>query len=129
MHISHKSEGAGLLLPAVWLALLALLPLSEAKADDARCELAQLASKYPALSGKTIKVGQDGESVPFSMRDPKDYSKLIGLDADLGRATFACIGVPMQFVVGTWSGLIPAAMSGQIDVMWDTLLYTPERAK
>jgi len=67
--------------------------------------------------------------VPFSMRDPKDFSKLIGLDADLAQATFACIGVPMQFVVGTWSGLIPAAMAGQIDVMWDTLLYTPERAK
>ena len=63
------------------------------------------------------------------MRDPKDFSKLIGLDADLAQATFACIGVPMQFVIGTWAGLIPAAMSGQIDVMWDTLLYTPERAK
>jgi polar amino acid transport system substrate-binding protein len=67
--------------------------------------------------------------VPFSMRDPKDFSKLVGLDADLATATFACIGVPMQFVIGTWSGLIPAAMSGQIDLMWDTLLYTPERAK
>jgi polar amino acid transport system substrate-binding protein len=35
----------------------------------------------------------------------------------------------MQFQVGTWAGLIPAAMAGQVDVMWDTLLYTPERAK
>ena len=52
-----------------------------------------------------------------------------GLDADLVRATFACIGVPIEFKTGAWSGLIPAAMSGQIDVMWDTLLYTPERAK
>jgi polar amino acid transport system substrate-binding protein len=129
MHISHRSQRAGLLVLAVCFALLSLLPLSEAKADDARCEPGQLATKYPGLSGKTIKIGQDGESVPFSMRDPKDFSKLIGLDADLARATFACIGVPMQFVVGTWSGLIPAAMSGQIDVMWDTLLYTPERAK
>jgi len=83
----------------------------------------------PASPAKTIKIGQDGESVPFSMRDPKDFTKLIGLDADLAQATFACIGVPVQFTIGTWSGLIPAAMSGQIDVMWDTLLYTPERAK
>ena len=112
-----------------FLAVLTVSALCGARADDAACEPAKLAVKYPSLVGKTIKIGQDGESVPFSMRDPKDFSKLIGLDADLAQATFACIGVPMQFVIGTWAGLIPAAMSGQIDVMWDTLLYTPERAK
>jgi polar amino acid transport system substrate-binding protein len=100
-----------------------------AYADQAGCEPAKLAAKYPALAGKTIKIGQDGESVPFSQRDPKDFNKLIGLDADLARATFACVGVPIDFTIGAWSGLIPAAMAGQIDVMWDTLLYTPERAK
>jgi polar amino acid transport system substrate-binding protein len=114
---------------AACLALLAVCALCSAKAEDASCEPAKLAAKYPGLAGKTIKIGQDGESVPFSMRDPKDFTKLIGLDADLAQATFACIGVPVQFTIGTWSGLIPAAMSGQIDVMWDTLLYTPERAK
>jgi polar amino acid transport system substrate-binding protein len=114
---------------AACLAVLTISSLCGAKAEDAACEPAKLASKYPSLAGKTIKVGQDGESVPFSMRDPKDFSKLIGLDADLAQATFACIGVPMQFQVGTWAGLIPAAMAGQVDVMWDTLLYTPERAK
>jgi len=95
---------------AACLALLAVCALCSAKAEDASCEPAKLAAKYPGLAGKTIKIGQDGESVPFSMRDPKDFSKLIGLDADLAQATFACIGVPMQFVIGTWSGLIPAAM-------------------
>jgi polar amino acid transport system substrate-binding protein len=120
----------GLLPPgAVALIALAVLIAPSARADDAGCEPAKLAAKYPALAGKTIKIGQDGESVPFSQRDPKDISKLIGLDADLARATFACIGVPVDFTVGTWSGLIPAAMAGQIDIMWDTLLYTPERAK
>ena len=93
------------------------------------CEPAKLAAKYPDLAGKTIKVGQDGESPPFSSRDPKDFSKIVGLDADLARAVFACAGVPITFTTGAWSGLIPATMAGQIDVMWDTLLYTPERAK
>ncbi|HVX75516.1 MAG TPA: ABC transporter substrate-binding protein [Bradyrhizobium sp.] len=100
-----------------------------ARADGAGCEPAKLAAKYPGLAGKTIRIGQDGESVPFSQRDPKDFTKLIGLDADLARATFACVGAPVDFTIGAWSGLIPAAMAGQIDVMWDTLLYTPERAK
>ena len=111
------------------LSLLSAFALTPARADDAGCEPTKLAARYPTLAGKTIKVGQDGESVPFSQRDPKDFSKLIGLDADLARATFACVGVPIDFTVGAWSGLIPAAMAGQIDIMWDTLLYTPERAK
>src|SRR5467141_4581110 len=129
MRIFYKLTNLSALGVPACLALLAVSPWCSAKADEAVCEPAKMAAKYPGLVGKTIKVGQDGESVPFSMRDPKDFSKLIGLDADLATATFACIGVPMQFVIGTWSGLIPAAMAGQIDVMWDTLLYTPERAK
>jgi len=129
MRIFYKLTNLSALGVPACLALLAVSPWCSAKADEAACEPAKMAAKYPGLVGKTIKVGQDGESVPFSMRDPKDFSKLIGIDADLAQATFACIGVPMQFVVGTWSGLIPAAMAGQIDVMWDTLLYTPERAK
>jgi polar amino acid transport system substrate-binding protein len=108
---------------------LSLASLGAAKADEVTCEPAKAAAKYPALAGKTIKIGQDGESVPFSTRDPKDFNKLIGLDADLARAAFACVGVPMDFSIGTWAGLIPATMAGQIDIMWDTLLYTPERAK
>jgi polar amino acid transport system substrate-binding protein len=35
----------------------------------------------------------------------------------------------VEFVTGAWSGLLPAVMAGQADVMWDTLFYTPERAK
>ncbi|MDB5605446.1 MAG: Amino acid transporter substrate-binding protein family [Bradyrhizobium sp.] len=125
----YKSALLTFLRATTCLAFLAVCALCSARADEATCEPAKLSAKYPGLVGKTIKIGQDGESVPFSMRDPKDFSKLVGLDADLAQATFACIGVPMQFVIGTWSGLIPAAMSGQIDLMWDTLLYTPERAK
>lgn len=107
---------------------VAVLFASAASAAPA-CEPDKLATKYPKLAGKKLKVGQDGESRPFSFRDPKDFNHLIGLDTDTARAVFACAGVPIEFSTGSWSGLIPAAMSGQIDLMWDTLLYTPERAK
>ncbi len=113
----------------VWVAALAAAGFSATGTAQAACEPTKAAAKYPALAGHTITIGQDGESSPFSFRDPKDFSHLIGLDADLARATFACVGIPITFTTGSWSGLIPAAMSGQIDVMWDTLLYTPERAK
>jgi polar amino acid transport system substrate-binding protein len=112
-------------------ALVAALTLgaTPASAQATKCEPEKLASKYPGLVGKTIKVGQDGESPPYSFRDPKDFNHLIGLDADLARATFACAGVPVEFMTGGWSGLLPAVIAGQADVMWDTLYYTPERAK
>jgi len=105
------------------------LGTAPASAQAAKCEPEKLASKYPSLVGKTIKIGQDGESPPYSFRDPKDFNHLIGLDADLARATFACAGVPVEFMTGGWSGLLPAVIAGQADVMWDTLYYTPERAK
>ncbi|CAN5783941.1 ABC transporter substrate-binding protein [soil metagenome] len=108
---------------------ISILPMALPASAQPACEPEKLATKYPALAGKKLKIGQDGESAPFSHRDPKDFNKLIGLDADMARAVFACAGVPIEFITGAWSGLIPAAMSGQIDVMWDTLLYTPERAK
>jgi polar amino acid transport system substrate-binding protein len=79
--------------------------------------------------GKTIRIGQDGESPPYSYRDPNNFDNLIGLDAEMARAAFACIGLPVEFKTGAWSGLLPAVIAGQLDVMWDTLYYTPERAK
>ncbi len=128
MPLALRLRGARRALAAFAL-MGAFISLTHVSAAAAACEPQKLAAKYPALAGVTIKVGQDGESPPFSTRDPKDFNKIVGLDADLARAVFACAGVPITFVTGSWSGLIPATMAGQIDVMWDTLLYTPERAK
>jgi polar amino acid transport system substrate-binding protein len=124
MHTRNK-----LLSSVVIMGLLALFGGTTAFAADMKCEPDKVATKYPSLAGKTIKIGQDGESPPYSFRDPKDFNHLIGIDADLARATFECAGVPVEFVTGAWSGLLPAVMAGQADVMWDTLFYTPERAK
>ena len=119
---------------SLWLATVGLLTslavaAGSAAGADLECEPAKLATKYPGMAGKTIKIGQDGESAPYSYRDPKDFKHLIGLDADLARAVFECAGVPVEFVTGGWSGLLPAVIAGQTDVMWDSLYYTPERAK
>lgn len=103
--------------------------LAAPTAADAKCEPDKVAEKYPSLVGKTVKIAQDGESPPFSFRDPKDFNVITGLDAELARAVFACAGVPIEIVTGAWSGLLPAVIAGQVDVMWDILYYTPERAK
>jgi polar amino acid transport system substrate-binding protein len=98
-------------------------------AQTPACEPDKAAAKYPSLAGKTIKIGADPTSPPYVTRDPKDFNQLIGFDADLARAVFDCAGVKYEFFLGGWSGLLPAVISGQIDVMWDNLYYTAERAK
>jgi polar amino acid transport system substrate-binding protein len=113
----------------LFVVLLACAPIV-ARADEVRpCEPDKVATRYPGLAGKTIHVGEDGTSLPFNFRDPKNPDQIIGADADLARAVFSCIGLPVEFITGIWSGLMPAVAAGRIDVMWDVLYYTPERAK
>jgi polar amino acid transport system substrate-binding protein len=98
-------------------------------ADNPSCEPGKIATKYPTLAGKTVKFSQDGQSPPFTYRDPKNPENIIGLDADLVRAAAECIGVKPEFFLGAWSGLLPALIAGQSDVMWSNLYYSPARAK
>lgn len=111
---------------ATLLGLAACLP---AFAETAACEPAKVAQKYPSLAGKTLKIGVDAQTPPYVMRDPKEFSKLIGFDADLARQVFDCAGIKYEFFVGGWSGLLPALNAKQIDVFWNDLYYTADRAK
>lgn len=111
------------------VAVFMMSNVAPAAAADPACEPQKVATKYPGLAGKTITIGISAADKPNSYRDPNDLNKIVGFDADYATATFNCIGVPFQFAVGGWSGLLPALVSGQTDVMWDALYYTPDRAK
>ena len=100
-----------------------------AQTGSTACEPAKLAQKYPTLVGKTIKIGVDPQTPPYIMRDPKDFNKLVGFDADLSREVLDCAGIKHEFFIGGWGGLLPALNAGQIDLFWDDLYYTAERAK
>ncbi|MGH7117839.1 MAG: ABC transporter substrate-binding protein [Acetobacteraceae bacterium] len=123
----------------IWTTMLAMgalvagcsaVPFTSARAqENLKCAPQDLAKDYPALVGKTVTIGVDGEEQPYAYRDPKDFSKIIGIDADLSRAVLKCVGIRYKFVVGGWSGLLPAVMGDQINIMWDNLYYTPVRAK
>ena len=119
----------GTAVSAAAVAFVTMVVPGTAVAEGAKCEPAKLAEKYPSLANKTILVGADGESPPYSMRDPKDFNHIIGVDADLARAAFKCVGAKFEFKLGGWSGLLPAVIAGQADAMWDNLYYTAERAK
>lgn len=93
------------------------------------CDEAALAAKYPALVGRTVRLAQDGESPPYTFRDAGNFETMRGLDNDLAVATFACLGMKTETKIGKWSGLLPAVIAGQADVMWNNLYYTPVRAQ
>lgn len=93
------------------------------------CEPGAMATKYPSLAGKTVKIGADPQTPPYAMRDATDFNKVTGSDIDLAAAVLDCVGVKHEMFLGGWSGLMPATAGGQIDIFWDNLYYTPERAK
>jgi polar amino acid transport system substrate-binding protein len=98
-----------------------------APAVPAACQALQ--AKYPGLVGKPIKVALDGEQPPYTYRDPQNLDKIIGVDIDLAKTTFNCLGVPYTQSVGAWEGLVTSVTEGRNDVVWDTLYYTPARVK
>src|SRR5260370_21884161 len=108
---------------------LIVLMAGQAYAADAKCEPEALATKYPTLVGKTIRVAQSGEGAPFTFRDPEEFDRMVGLDADLVRATFACVGVPFEFKTGGWSGLLPPVVAGPAPLMGRHLHYNPPPAE
>ena len=114
---------------ALGAALAAWTMVGAAQAADTACEPDKVAEKYPGIAGKTVKIGADPQTPPYVFRDAENFDNVIGYDADLSRAVFACAGVEVEFELGGWSGLLPALVAGQIDVMWDTLYYTAERAE
>ncbi len=99
------------------------------QAAYAACDSAGLAAKYPSLVGRTIRLAEDGESPPYTFRDPENLEVMKGLDYELATATFTCLGMKTEIKIGKWSGLLPAVIAGQADVMWNNLYYTPARVQ
>ena len=95
----------------------------------ATCQPDAVAKTYPGLAGRTIRIGQSPTSPPYAFMEAATSENHIGFDADMARAVFACIGVPVEFKPGKWSGLLPALIAGQTELMWSNLFYTPARAE
>jgi polar amino acid transport system substrate-binding protein len=111
------------------LAAMLLSGHAEAAAPAVPAACLALQAKYPDLVGKPVKVALDGLQRPFTYHDPQNPDKIIGVDIELAKATFDCLGVPWTQSIGVWAGLITSVTEGRNDVMWDTLNYTPARAK
>jgi polar amino acid transport system substrate-binding protein len=93
------------------------------------CEPGKVAEKFPAITGKTIRVGIAPDTPPGRYRDPNNPEKILGYDPDLIEAVMGCLGVKYELITTQFSGLIQGIQAGQMDLIWSNLFYTPERAK
>lgn len=109
-------------------ALCALTAVPAFASDIPGCDTAAFAEKYPSLAGKTIVMGADPATPPYAMVDPEDNNKIIGSDIELADAVFSCLGLDHTVKPGSWPGLFPAVISGQIDVMF-YLYHNAKRAE
>jgi len=100
-----------------------------ARPAQAACEPDKVATKYPGLAGKTLKVGLDPTLPPIMYRDPNNPSKIIGQDPDMVEAAMKCLGLKYELVGLDFGTLVPTLQAGQIQLIWSNIYYTPARAQ
>ena len=65
---------------------------------------AALQAKYPSLKGKTLVNAVNPHTPGYEAIDPKDPSKYVGFDIDLGEAIGDCLGFKLDLQAGDLRG-------------------------
>ncbi|CCD94414.1 putative ABC transporter (substrate binding protein) [Bradyrhizobium sp. ORS 375] len=117
-----------------WLAALGaiiavglLAPIDAQAATPAGC--AALKEKYPDWKGKTLVNAINPHTPGYESIDPKDPSKYVGFDIDLGEAIGDCLGFKLTYKPVTFAALLTTLASGQADIVISDIYATKERAK
>src|SRR3981189_3526727 len=85
-------------------------PMS-ANATPAGC--AALQAKYPDLKGKKLVNAINPHTPGYEAIDPKDPSKYVGFDIDLGEQIGECLGFTLTYKAVTFAALLTPFSSGQ----------------
>src|ERR1700724_3011327 len=113
---------------AAGIACLIVLAISgQARAAPAGC--AALQAKYPAWKGKKLVNAINPHTPGYEAIDPKDPSKYIGFDIDLGELIRSCLGFTLSYKAVTFAALLTTLSSGQADIVISDIYATEERAK
>jgi len=76
---------------------------------------------------KKIVAGLDDSFVPMGFKNEK--GEIVGFDIDLARAVAQKLGSQVEFKPINWDSKIMDLNSGNIDLIWNGLTITPDRAK
>jgi polar amino acid transport system substrate-binding protein len=113
--LSRRGCGAGLLALASGLAWVTLPSRARAGTlEDVRKK-------------GVVVIGIQGDNAPWGFID--STGKQDGLDADMGRAFAAYLGVKAEFTPLAVANRIPALTTGRVDILFATMAMLPERAK
>lgn len=107
--------------------LSAGLPQEARAAAPEAC--AALQAKYPDLKGKTLTNAVNPHTPGYETIDPKDPTKYIGFDIDLGEAIGECLGFKLTYKPVTFAALLTTLQAGQADIVISDIYATKERAK
>ena len=99
----------------------------DAQAAPAGC--AALLEKFPDWKGKTLVNAINPHTPGYEAIDPKDPSKYIGFDIDLGEEIGECLGFKLTYKAVTFAALLTTLASGQADIVISDIYATEERAK
>jgi len=94
-----------------------------------KAECAALQAKYPQFKGKNLVNAINPHTPGYETIDPKDPSKYIGFDIDLGETIGACLGFTVSYKPVTFAALLTTLQSGQADWVISDIYATKERAK
>lgn len=98
-----------------------------ASAAPAAC--AALKEKYPDWKGKTLVNAVNPHTPGYESIDPKDPTKYVGFDIDLGEMIGDCLGFKLTYKAVAFAALLPTLSSGQADIVISDIYATEERAK
>ncbi|GAA4038624.1 ABC transporter substrate-binding protein [Nonomuraea soli] len=88
--------------------------------------LAALLPERIRSAGK-VRVATDAPYPPFEMFVTEGGKELTGIDYDLGQALGAKLGVPFEFGLQKFDGIIPAIQAGQYDAVMSAITDNKER--
>ncbi|SDH69429.1 ABC transporter substrate-binding protein [Variovorax sp. OV700] len=120
----------GAAIAAIGLSAFALAAApAQAEAVKAPVECAALQAKYPQFKGKTLVNAINPHTPGYETIDPKDPSKYIGFDIDLGETIGGCLGFTLTYKPVTFAALLTTLQAGQADIVISDIYATEERAK
>ena len=88
-----------------------------------------MAEKYPDWKGKTLVNAINPHTPGYEAIDPKDPSKYVGFDIDLGEEIGECLGFKLTYKAVTFAALLTTLAAGQADIVISDIYATEERAK
>jgi polar amino acid transport system substrate-binding protein len=113
----------GLVLGLITLTVIGFLFATSAFSAD--IDLAKKSTIEQILKRGELRVGFESGYVPFEMTNKK--GEFIGFDMDFGRQLAKSMGVKFVPINTAWDGIIPALMTGKLDIIMGGMTITQER--